>query len=140
MLLTAAALTLPACDDWFFRHIDVTGPDKAAFAVQGSSTQAVISVLRDYAAQNNLHCPTSDELPFECSHRPIRVRAQSSEHGIAVCYYADGAPFERGKFERRMDRLQNMLVDRFGMQSVSTSRDGCMHAGPNPWVKSDGAR
>jgi hypothetical protein len=126
VLLAAMALALSACDGLYFRRIDITGADTAAFAVQGPSTQAVIATLRDYAAQANLRCPGPDELPFECSRQPIRVRAQSSEHGITVCYKALGVAFERGKFERRMDRLQSMLVERFGMHSVLSTPDSCL--------------
>lgn len=125
VLMSTMAFALSACDGIYFRRIDISGADTAAVAVRSPNVQGVISTLRDYAAQAKVNCPATDELPFECSRPPIRIIALSSEHGVTVCYIALGAAFESTKFERRMDRLQSMLAERFGAQSVQSSRDGC---------------
>ena len=125
VILSLVAFALSACDDWFSRHVEVAGPDTASFALDSPSTQAVLATVREYAAQANLRCPSVNELPFECSRTPIRVRVQLSEHGLVVCYFAHGASFERGKFGRRMDQLQGLLSERFGSQSVTTVPYDC---------------
>jgi hypothetical protein len=44
---------------------------------------------------------------------------------VVVCYSAMVGPFEGGKFQRRMDRLQTMLQERFGTEAVSISPEQC---------------
>ena len=122
---TAVALALVGCDGWYFRRIDVTGPETAGFALDSASTQAVLLALRDYATQAKLRCTSVDALPFECSRTPVRVWAQQSQHGVAVCYSAHGASFEQKKFQRRIDHLQRLLVERLGARSVTSSQANC---------------
>jgi hypothetical protein len=125
VIVAGAALGLCGCDGIYFRRIEVTGPDVAAFTVDGPSTQVVLSTLRAYAVDYRISCPDSNQLPFECKRTPITVWALSTERGIAVCYYALGAALERRKFERYMDRLQEMLVNRFGAGSVTSVQQVC---------------
>jgi hypothetical protein len=125
VIAAGAALFLSGCDGMYFRRIEVTGSDVAAFAIDAQSTQALVSTIRAYASDSNLTCSESSALPFECGRVPIRVRVVVTQHGIAVCYFARGTQFERKKFERRIRHLEEMLVGRFGAESVTAAQSMC---------------
>ena len=125
VIVAGAAWVLCGCDGMYTRRIDVTGPDAAAFAVDGQSTQEVVATLRAYAAGWKLSCSDSDALPFECRRQPIRVTVVSTQQGVAVCYFARGTQFERKKFEGYIQHLQEMLVSRFGAASVTAVQAMC---------------
>jgi hypothetical protein len=119
VILVGTLVGLAACDAFFNRRIDIAGPDRTAFAIDGAGTRAAVSTLREYSAQANLDCPSTDELPFECRRASIRIRAELSGDVISVSYYAMGAAFDAGTFARRMDSLEALLVTRFGAPNVS---------------------
>ncbi|MFL6604618.1 MAG: hypothetical protein ACJ8R9_25240 [Steroidobacteraceae bacterium] len=125
VVIASMAMAQCGCDAMFYRRIEVRDPETAAFAIDGPSAQALVSIVRAYAVDSKLTCPDSNQLPFKCSHGSYRVSAQSAEHGITVCYFAWGAQFERRKFEGRIKHLEEVLVNRFGAGSVTSMRDQC---------------
>jgi hypothetical protein len=125
LILAGAVIILCGCDGMYFRRIEIRGSDAAAFAVDGQSTQAVVSTLRAYAAGWKLSCNESSALPFECRRVPISVRAVSTQQGVSVCYFARGTQFERKKFEAYIQHLEEMLVSRFGAASVTAETGMC---------------
>jgi hypothetical protein len=125
VVIACMALGYSGCDGVYYRRIEVADRETGSFAIDGPSTEALVSTLRAYAVDSKLSCPDSNQLPFECGRVPIRVWAQSAEHGFTVCYSAMGAAFERGKFEGRIKHLEEMLVNRFGTGSVTSVREMC---------------
>jgi hypothetical protein len=124
LLVTAIAL-LGGCDDWLDRRIDITASDAASFSVAGTSSFSLASTVRQYAGTRGLPCSESNELPIECYRQPVRVWAVSTEKGAVVCYTAIGIAFERSKFAARADELQRVLVEAFGIASVSSKVGRC---------------
>jgi len=123
--LLIATLLLTGCDAWFFSRMEVTLPEQQAFSVGTASTVTLISVLREYSAEHRLSCPESDQLPFECFRQPRRVWAYSTDRGAMVCFHAMGAQFEAKKFRGEMQRIDTLLRERFGTQSVSSATGPC---------------
>jgi len=124
IVLVVIAVFVAGCDGFAARRINVldVGPGRLD-AVSGSDV--ALSVVRRYAADNNIRCDDNGKLPIECWRQPIRIWAMRTDNNVVVCYSAMVGPFEGGKFERRMDRLQNMLQERFGKAAVSVSLEQC---------------
>ena len=131
LTLLVATILLTGCDAWFFRRMEVTTPEQQAFSVSAPATATLISALREYSAEQRLVCPESDQLPFECFRQPHRIWAYSTDRGAMVCFYAIGAQFEANKFRRRMRRLDTLLRERFGAQSVSSAAMQCEVSPPS---------
>ncbi len=125
LFIMFTAVALSGCDAWFFRRIDVVAQNGASFSVNSASTSALLSTVREYAAELGLPCQETNRLPIECYKQPVRVWAVLTERGVSVCYYATGAPFEKSKFEARITRLEAILVSRFGVTSVSSQATQC---------------
>ena len=125
LCLAATLLCLTGCDAWYYRSIDVAAADSATFTVDSPSTEQLLSTLREYAADQRLTCAEAHELPIKCAGIPVRVSAVATPGGAVVCYHAMGAQFERARFEKRMDLLQERLTARFGPARVSSRRESC---------------
>ncbi len=118
-------LSIAGCDAWFWRRIDVTPRENTSFTVDSSSNAVLIDAIRKFAAELGLSCPESNQFPFECSKQPTHVWAMLTEEGVAVCFYATGAPFESTKFEKQMARLENILASAFGAESITSQSAQC---------------
>jgi hypothetical protein len=125
LTLLVATILLTGCDAWFFRRMEVTTPEQQAFSVGVPSTATLISALREYSAEHRMSCQESDQLPFECSRHPRHIWAYSTERGAVVCVNAMGAQFEANKFRKEMQRLDAVLRERFGAQSISSAAIPC---------------
>jgi hypothetical protein len=131
LTLLVAAIPVIGCDAWFFRRMEVTIPEQKAFAVSASSTSTLTLALREYSAEHRLYCPESDQLPFECFRQPRRIWAYSTDRGAVVCFHAMGAQFEANKFGVEMQRLDTLLREGFGSQSVSSAAMPCEVSPPS---------
>jgi hypothetical protein len=131
LTLLVAMILLTGCDAWFFRRIEVTTPEQQALAVNASSAATLTSALREYSAEHRMSCPESDQLPFECSRHPRHIWAYSTERGAVVCVNAMGAQFEANKFRREMQRLDALLREKFGAQSISSAAMVCNVSPPS---------
>ena len=123
--LVGAIFLLSGCDAWFDRRIDITPLDAASFSVAGDSSSSLARTVRQYADAHGLRCSESTRLPIECYTQPIRVWAVSTDKGAVVCYAAIGIPLERAKFAARMDELERVLAEAFGVVSVSSQVGRC---------------
>jgi hypothetical protein len=124
-LLVAVIPLLGGCDAWFDRRIDVAASDAASFSVAGTSSTSLAKAVRQYADAHGLPCNESNQVPIECYRQPIGVWAVSTEKGAVVCYAAIGIPLERANFAVRMDELEGVVVEAFGVASVSAQVGRC---------------
>jgi hypothetical protein len=119
------ALSIAGCDVWYWRRIDITPRTDTTFTINSSSSITLIEAVRKFAAELELYCPESNQLPFECFKQPTHVWVMLTKQGATVCFYAIGAPFETSKFEKRMARLESILASTFGAASVSSQPTQC---------------
>ena len=131
LTLLVATILLTGCDAWFFRRMEVITPEQQAFSVSAPSAATLISALREYSAEHRMSCQESDQLPFECSRHPRDIWAYSTERGAVVCVNALGAQFEANKFRKEMQRLDALLRERFGAQSISSAAMPCEVSPPS---------
>ena len=124
IILVVIAAFVAGCDGFAARHINVLDVGPAGLDVVPEN-DAVLSVVRRYADDNNIRCDDNGKLPIECWRQPIRIWAMRTDNIVVVCYSAMVGPFEGGKFQQRMDRLQNLLQERFGKEAVSVSPEQC---------------
>jgi len=125
IVLLIIAVFVAGCDGFAARRINVM--DVASGRLDAlSGGDVALSVVRKYAADNNIRCDDNGKLPIECWRQPIRIWAMRTDDNVVVCYTAMFGPFEGEKFKRRMDRLQSLLEDRFGKAAVSASPDRCL--------------
>ena len=92
-----------------------------AFTVNSPSTVALVAAVQQFAGELEIPCQSSELALLDCRKQPIHIFAFLTRQGAAVCFDAMGAPFERAKFEARISRLEQILLSRFGTQSVVSS-------------------
>lgn len=114
LLSVLLMVCISGCDAWFSRRIDVSSAESRVTLPKNADSAAVLESIREYAKMEHIPCRDSGQLPIECWLQPIRIWAISDGQKVVVCYDAMGIPLERGKFERRMDRLEKLLRERVG--------------------------
>jgi hypothetical protein len=110
----ASALALAGCETGYTNRIDVAASDSVASGDPSMDAQ-IVSALRAYATSTKLRCDDTSTLPVYCEGLPIHVFAFRTPTGARVCFGAMGAPFEREKFERRIESLAQALRDQPGL-------------------------